>query len=63
VAGISEVAITAKQGQKLEMLPEGASYLGFLFAVGTGAEEALREAHGKLMFEIQPALSISNNTF
>jgi biotin carboxylase len=60
VAGISEVAITAKQGQKLEMLPEGASYLGFLFAVGQGAEESLREAYQALSFHIQTALNITN---
>src|SRR5215471_2163951 len=32
VPGVSEIEITAKEGQKLEMLPEGASYLGFIFA-------------------------------
>jgi biotin carboxylase len=62
VPGISEAIITAKQGQKLETLPEGASYLGFLFAVGNGAEEALREAHGRLSFQIQTALNITKYT-
>jgi hypothetical protein len=62
VPGISEAIITAKQGQKLETLPEGASYLGFLFAVGDGAEEALREAHGRLSFQIQTALNITKYT-
>jgi len=32
VPGVSDIEITAKEGQKLEMLPEGASYLGFIFA-------------------------------
>ena len=32
--GIEDVIITAKQGQKLVPLPEGASYLGFIFARG-----------------------------
>jgi biotin carboxylase len=59
VPGISDVAITAKAGQKLEMLPEGSSYLGFLFAGGPMAEQALREAHGKLTFDIQIALNIT----
>ena len=59
VPGISEIAITAKQGQKLETLPEGASYLGFIFARGTSGEQALREAHRKLSFEIQMELNIT----
>jgi biotin carboxylase len=59
VPGISDVVITAKPGQKLEMLPEGSSYLGFLFATGTNAETALREAHEKLTFDIQLALNIT----
>ena len=32
--GIDDVVITAKQGQKLTPLPEGASYFGFVFASG-----------------------------
>ncbi len=32
--GVEDVIITAKQGQKLIPLPEGASYLGFIFARG-----------------------------
>jgi biotin carboxylase len=59
VPGVSDVVITAKAGQKLEMLPEGSSYLGFLFAGGPTAEQALREAHGKLTFDIQIALNIT----
>lgn len=62
VPGILGVSITAKAGQKLEMLPEGASYLGFLFASGEGAEQALREAHRKLSFAIQTALNITKYT-
>jgi biotin carboxylase len=59
VPGISDVVITAKAGQKLEMLPEGSSYLGFLFATGHEAEQTLREAHGKLTFDIQIALNVT----
>ena len=43
--GIEDVIITAKQGQKLVPLPEGASYLGFIFARGESpdaVEQALR---------------------
>ncbi|MBI4542829.1 MAG: ATP-grasp domain-containing protein [Gemmatimonadetes bacterium] len=56
VEGIDEVLITA-MGQELVPLPEGSRYLGFLFARApspAGAEEALREAHAKLGFDIVP---------
>ena len=36
--GVEEVIITAKQGQKLVPLPEGNSYLGFIFARGDSPE-------------------------
>ena len=57
--GIEDVIITAKRGQKLIPLPEGASYLGFLFARGESADavdRALRDAHWQLRFEIATAL-------
>ena len=56
---IEEVIITAKQGQKLIPLPEGASYLGFIFARGESpatVEHALRGSHQQLCFEIATAL-------
>jgi biotin carboxylase len=56
-----EIVITAKPGQKLVPLPEGASYLGFIFASGadTAAVEAsLRRAHASLKFEILTALDV-----
>jgi biotin carboxylase len=59
-AGIEEVVITAKPGQHLVPLPEGASYLGFIFARGDSpehVESALRKAHSKLSFGIQTALA------
>ena len=34
VPGIEDVIVTAKQGQRLIPLPEGSSYLGFIFARG-----------------------------
>jgi biotin carboxylase len=61
IPGIEEVVITAKQGQALLPLPEGNSYLGFVFARGEGpaeVESALREAHGCLRFEIATALPV-----
>ena len=60
-AGIDDVVITAKQGQKLAPLPEGASYAGFLFASGAdpaAVEESLRQAHSRLKFEILASLDI-----
>ena len=55
VDGVEEVRITAKTDQLLEPLPEGASYLGFIFARGSSSNEvvrALKDAHAQLHFEI-----------
>jgi biotin carboxylase len=59
--GIEEVIVTAKQGQKLVPLPEGASYLGFIFAraeTPAAVEESLRGSHRQLQFEIATALRV-----
>jgi formate-dependent phosphoribosylglycinamide formyltransferase (GAR transformylase) len=59
--GVEAIEITAKLRQQLAPLPEGASYLGFIFARGESpefVERALREAHGKLRFVISPALKV-----
>lgn len=59
VPGIEEVIVTAQQGQRLIPLPEGSSYLGFIFARGNSAgevEAALRRSHGELRFQIATAL-------
>jgi hypothetical protein len=56
---IEDVVITAKEGQRLFPLPEGSSYLGFIFARGDSAETvdaALRRAHVELRFHIATAL-------
>ncbi len=61
VPGIEDVIVTAKEGQKLIPLPEGASYLGFIFASANspeGVEDALRQAHAQLRFEIATALPV-----
>ncbi len=61
VDGIDDVVITAKESQKLAPLPEGASYLGFIFARGASpefVEGALRRAKEKLRFVISPALPV-----
>ena len=61
VPHIVDVQITAKMDQRLLPLPEGASYLGFLFARAERAgavEEALRMAHHSLRFRIDPELPV-----
>ncbi|HEX5228536.1 MAG TPA: ATP-grasp domain-containing protein, partial [Bryobacteraceae bacterium] len=61
-AGIEDIIITAKQGQRLIPLPEGASYLGFIFAraqTPEAAERALRNAHQQLRFEIATSLPVT----
>jgi biotin carboxylase len=57
--GIEEITVSAKEGQKILPLPEGSSYLGFIFARGSSpqqVEDALRRAHKQLRFEIAPSL-------
>jgi hypothetical protein len=51
VPGIEDIVITARPDQQLLPLPEGATYLGFIFARGdapAGVERALRDAHARL---------------
>ena len=60
-AGVEEVIITAKPGEKLVPLPEGSSYPGFIFARGPSSEyveRALRRAHQQLHFALSPALPV-----
>jgi biotin carboxylase len=59
VGDIEDVVITATDGQVLLPLPEGSSYLGFIFARSETPEEverALRRAHAELSFHIATAL-------
>ena len=61
VPGVDDVRITAKADQLLIPLPEGASYLGFIFARGGSAadvERALRAAHARLRFTIAPEFPV-----
>jgi len=61
VPGITGLEITAKTNYPIVPLPEGASYLGFIFARGQSpefVESALREAHGRLRIRIDPLLSL-----
>jgi len=62
VPGIDDVAITAKLDQEVVPLPEGSSYLGFIFARGASPEQveaALRQAHGRLRFTIASRLPVA----
>ncbi|MFZ5863402.1 MAG: ATP-grasp domain-containing protein [Nitrospirota bacterium] len=57
VPGIEEVTIMIRRGQRVVPLPEGKRYLGFIFARGESpgfVEAALREAHLRLAFDIEP---------
>lgn len=61
VRGVDDVVITAKTGQKLLPLPEGASYPGFIFASGDDAasvEKSLRTAHSLLRFGMLGSLEV-----
>ncbi len=61
IVGVEDLVITAKPAQRLVPLPEGSSYLGFIFARGVSSqsvEEVLRAAHEKLHFSVVPALPV-----
>ena len=61
VRGVDDVRITAKSDQVLVPLPEGASYLGFIFAHAPEPGEvvrALRVAHQHLEFAIDPEVPV-----
>jgi hypothetical protein len=61
VDGVDDVQITAKADTTLVPLPEGKSYLGFIFARGDDAavvERALREAHARLAITIDREIAI-----
>ena len=57
VVGVGDVTITIPEGQEVVPLPEGNKYLGFIFARGDSpeaVEEALRDSHRRLQFQIDP---------
>lgn len=60
VPGVEDVVITAREGDMLTPLPEGASYPGFIFAKGEGpgqVEQVLRKAHDRLHLRVKAVLS------
>jgi L-amino acid ligase C-terminal domain 2 len=62
VPGIEEIEFTIRPGHRVVPLPEGNSYLGFIFARGdtpAEVEAALRAAHRLLRFTLMPEISLS----
>lgn len=61
VSGIEGVEITARLYNQIVPLPEGESYLGFIFARGetpAQVEQSLRDAHRCLKFDIERRLPV-----
>jgi len=64
VPHINGVHISVREGHELISLPEGASYLGFVFASADTPEEveaALRQAHTQLNIVVDPLWRIEGN--
>lgn len=58
---IEEIAIQIREGYEVAPLPEGGSYLGFIFARAPDAdraEQALRDAHACLEIVIDPLIQV-----
>ena len=63
VPHVEDVMISLRDGYELVPLPEGASYLGFMFARAPSAaqaEAALREAHAKLRIVTAPVMRLQD---
>jgi hypothetical protein len=63
VPGVEDITITAKEDHPILPQPEGASYLGFIFARGPApaeVEQALRAAHQGLRFRITTRLVVDH---
>lgn len=61
VSAVTGIEITARLNYPIVPLPEGSSYLGFIFARGDDpatVESAIREAHAKLDIRIDPMLTV-----
>jgi len=62
---VQDVSISAGLNKRIVPLPEGASYLGFIFARGPlpgDVEQALRDAHSRLRFRIEAELPVLTST-
>ena len=63
VAGITSIGISVREGYELVPLPEGSSYLGFIFAKASNqsqVEQALRSAHACLKVVTAATIKVSN---
>ncbi len=61
--GVEEIHITARLHDFIAAWPEGASYLGFIFARGATPEQveaALCKSHGRLRFVLTPRLPVEH---
>ena len=61
IPGIREVSITVREGYELTPLPEGGTYLGFVFALGddpAGVEASLRGAQDAIRAIVAPSLAV-----
>ena len=61
IPGITDIQIALEPGTRILPVPEGASYLGFIFsqaATPEQAEQALRVAHNLLGFDIQTEVEV-----
>jgi hypothetical protein len=58
VAGVDSIEISIPCGERVLRAPRASRYLGFIFAHADSpaeVESALRDAHARLQFDIQPA--------
>jgi biotin carboxylase len=62
IDGVDDLRITAKPDEVVLPLPEGRSYLGFIFASGgdpARVEQSLRDAHATLAFDIERQIELA----
>jgi len=63
IPGVEELVISVRDGHELKPLPEGSSYLGFIYAVAESAEQVeqvLRAAHEKLNIVTAPIFKLQS---
>jgi hypothetical protein len=61
VASVDDIVISVRPGETVVPLPEGASYLGFIFASADSpqaVESGLRAAAAQLIFELAPLVPV-----
>ena len=61
IPGVHEVSVTVREGYELIPLPEGGTYLGFVFALGddpAGVEASLRRAQETIRVVVAPSLAV-----